>query len=134
MKNGLPNISIPNIIRNVPNNAEILLKAEEAKLDAQCASGYYKRITKLIEDFNEEIGQDYDLGACLVSYGVNNIINVESFGYYNPGLMLIYGNLNGEPVQLVQHTSQINLLLKRIKRVDTSKPKKKIGFQLHNES
>lgn len=35
-----------------------------------------------------------------------------------------------EPVRLIQHINQVNLLLKQVKRSDPQKPKRDIGFRI----
>ena len=32
------------------------------------------------------------------------------------------------PFELIQHVSQISVLIMKVKRIDTSKPKRQIGF------
>jgi hypothetical protein len=50
-------------------------------------------------------------------------------GYWNPSLLFFIGVTDdGNPVQLIQHVSQISVLLMKLPRRDTSKPKQPFGF------
>lgn len=50
-------------------------------------------------------------------------------GFLNLSLIVFKGALdNGNPVELVQHVSQLSFLLVAVKRVDPNQPKRKIGF------
>jgi hypothetical protein len=53
----------------------------------------------------------------------------DDIGYWNPSLISFQGRTDdGQPVELIQHVSQISILLMKLKRPDPSKPKRKIGF------
>jgi len=64
-----------------------------------------------------------------VSFGQTVIFHLQSLGFYNPSLIVFNGNLDdGSPVQLIQHISQISVLLMALKRKDLSQPKRHYGF------
>jgi hypothetical protein len=49
----------------------------------------------------------------------------------SPNLILFKGVMEtDEPVRLIQHINQVNLLLKQVKRSDPQKPKRDIGFRI----
>jgi hypothetical protein len=57
------------------------------------------------------------------------IFHLHNMGYWNPSLISFSGTTeNGEPVELIQHISQISLLLMKLPRTNPSEPKKPIGF------
>ena len=102
----------------------------EIPKDKNLASEFYERLVKLINDFDEDLDKEHEVGIRLVSFGQTVKIHVYDIGYYNPSLIIFWGFLeNREPVQLIQHVSQISFLLLALKRLDPSKPKRKIGFQ-----
>jgi hypothetical protein len=94
------------------------------------ASDYVDRLVHYINQFDKDIGEEYETRLQLVSFGNSVTIQVSDIGCYNPFCITFYGYLeNGAPAQLVQHVSQINFLLTAIKREDLTVPKRSIGFR-----
>jgi hypothetical protein len=93
------------------------------------ASEFYKRIIKMIMDFDGGLDEKMEVGARLVSFGQAVTINITGVGYSNPSLILFNGIIeDGSAVTLIQHVTQINFLLMAIKRKDPQIPKRLIGF------
>jgi len=94
------------------------------------ASEFHKRLVKWINDYDSSLDQDHEVGLMLVSFGQTVVFHLNDIGYWNPSLISFEGVTNeGEPVELIQHVSQISILLMKLKRLDTSQPKRKIGFR-----
>lgn len=101
-------------------------KAKERSLTAV---GYYERLTEAIRRFDAELDNDHEVGLKLVTFGQSITFHVTSLGYHNPGLIMFYGTMdNGQPVELVQHISQISFLMTSVKRDNPTEPKKPFGF------
>jgi hypothetical protein len=93
------------------------------------ASEFYSRLIKMIEDFDKQLDPNYDVGLRLVNFGQNKTFHLETLGYWNPSLIIFHGTTDeGEPLELIQHVTQISVLLTKVPRRDPSKPKKPIGF------
>jgi hypothetical protein len=93
------------------------------------ASEFYKRLAKLIADFDAGLDQEHEVGVRLVSFGQSIVFHLQDMGHWNPSLLFFIGVTDeGSPVQLIQHVSQISVLLMRLPRKDTSKPKQPYGF------
>lgn len=98
------------------------------------ASEFYKRLTTKINDFNRELENEYEVGLMLVNFGQSITFHVEDLGYWNPSLITFSGHTeDGDPVELIQHTTQISVLLMKLKREEPEKPKKPIGFKTWEE-
>jgi hypothetical protein len=109
-------------IKSAPN---VLVENTEANY----ASEFHKRIAKLILDFDAELDQAHDVGVRLVSFGQTLVFHLEDMGYWNPSLITFAGRLeDGSPVKLVQHVTQISVLLMKLPRKEPSKPKSPFGF------
>ena len=88
-----------------------------------------ERLIKSINDFEADIPDDMQAGGKLVSFH-DGVFSIDDVGYWNPDIIWFYGTRpDGSKVKLVQHTSQLNLLLVAVPRQDTSKPRRKIGFE-----
>lgn len=102
--------------------------------DANLASEFYDRLVEMVNNFDENLDSEHEVGMRLVSYGQTVQFHVEDLGYYNPSLIRFYGRLeNGSEVELIQHVSQISFLLIAVKRLNPDKPKKPIGFSSEEE-
>lgn len=98
-------------------------------VNANLASEFHQRLINWINDFHKNLDQEHEVGARLVNFGQTVTFHIEDIGYWNPSLISFIGrNSDGEPVELIQHVSQISILLVAMKRKDTSQPKRPIGF------
>ncbi|WP_374930213.1 DUF6173 family protein [Serratia marcescens] len=93
------------------------------------ADEFYRRLIQWINDFHRGLADEYEVGGQLASFGKNIEFTFTDIGYWNPSLISFIGVLeDGSPVELVQHVSQINILLIRQKRSNIIEPKRPIGF------
>jgi len=115
----VPNVHMP---RPGPNP---LIVAQEANF----ASEFHKRLAKSIADFDADLDNEHEVGVRLVNFGQSVTFHLQDMGYWNPSLLFFFGVMkDGSPVQLIQHVSQISVLLMKLPRKDPSKPKKPFGF------
>jgi hypothetical protein len=106
-----------------------------AATNGNLASEFYKRLVEMINEFDEKLDPEHEVGARLVSYGQTVLIHIEDLGYYNPSLIKFHGRLeDGSKVELIQHVSQISFLLMAVKRLNPDEPKKRIGFNTYEEA
>jgi Family of unknown function (DUF6173) len=98
------------------------------------ASEFYKRLVEWIGEFDASLSREFEVGVRLVSFGQALVFRLEDLGYWNPSLISFKGHTDdGAPVELIQHVSQISVLLMRIPREDPEAPKRPIGFQVPEE-
>jgi hypothetical protein len=116
----MPEIKIP------PN--PLIVAAE-----ANRASEFHKRLTKWLADFDAALDEAHEVGVRLVNFGQSVVFHLTDVGYWNPSLMSFSGETDaGEPVQLIQHVSQISILLMKLPRKDPSTPKRPLGFTVED--
>lgn len=97
--------------------------------DQNLADEFHRRLIEWINNFHRSLDEDHEVGARLVSFGQSVTFHIEDIGYWNPSLISFQGkNENGESVELIQHVSQISILLVALKRESLSQPKRPIGF------
>lgn len=97
--------------------------------DPNLASEFHKRLTTWINDFNRELDDEYEVGVQLVSFGEKVTFHIKNIGYWNPSLISFSGITDeGAPVELIQHVTQISILLMKMERTEPENPKKPIGF------
>lgn len=96
-------------------------------LEKNPAEWMYERLGKYIKRFESGLDNDHEVGARLVSFGQMVTFHIEDVGYYGPDIITFYGiNNEGERLQLIQHISQLNVLLIAMKKRE-EKPKR-IGY------
>lgn len=87
----------------------------------------YERLGNYIKDFEERLDDEHEIGARLVSFGGVVTFHIQNVGYWGPDIISFYGkNDKGEDVQLIQHISQLSVLLVAMQKLE-EKPKR-IGF------
>jgi Family of unknown function (DUF6173) len=102
-----------------------LIVASQANL----ASEFHKRLVQWINDFDHNLDQAHEVGVRLVSFGQTIVFHRVNIGFWNPSLISFSGTADDDsPVELIQHVSQISVLLMKLPRKDLSKPKRPIGF------
>lgn len=98
-------------------------------MEANYASEFYNRLMTMIGQFEARLDDQHEIGMRLVSFGDSKVIRLNSMGWYNPSLISFAGlDQDGNSVELIQHVSQISLLLITLPKLDPNKPKRRIGF------
>ena len=92
------------------------------------ASEFARRILNRVQEYDATLDTAHEVGLWLANFGQTVIIHIKDIGYSNPSLIWFIGRTEADnPVELIQHVSQINLLLMTVSR-DPSTPKRPIGF------
>ncbi|MEJ6396849.1 DUF6173 family protein [Yoonia sp. 208BN28-4] len=104
-----------------------LKEASAGKSPAQWA---YERIILYIQNFEKQLDNDHEVGLGFTG-GDAGVIKIEGLGYYDPDIVTFYGvNGAGMKTQLIQHVSQMNVMLTASpKQMDQDAPTR-IGFKL----
>lgn len=99
------------------------------------AGWMYERLVNTINDFEKDLPNDKQAGGRLVSFH-DTVFSINDIDYWGPDIIMFQGTLkDGSPVKLIQHISQLNLLLVAVDRKDDlSKPRRKIGFTPESRS
>ncbi|WP_236633806.1 DUF6173 family protein [Siccibacter colletis] len=93
------------------------------------ANEFHRRLIVWINDFHRTLDEDHEVGGQLASFGRVVEFHFTGISYWDPSLISFIGKLeDGSPVELVQHVSQINILLLKKKRLNPEEPKRPIGF------
>ena len=90
----------------------------------------YERVVLYLKNFEEQLDSDHE-AAFGFTGAQAGVLRIEGMGYFDPDVVTFYGvDANGERVQLIQHVSQLNVLLRAVtKRVPDAAPNR-IGFRL----
>jgi len=107
-----------------------LTESTAQKSPAQWA---YERIIMYIKKFEETLDNDHEVGMGFAG-GDAGVIKIEGLGYFDPDIVTYFGsNPAGQKTQLIQHVSQLNVMLTASpKHMDQAEPSR-IGFRLAQE-
>lgn len=99
----------------------------QQKSQAQWA---YERLIIYLKNFEEQLDNEQE-AAMGFTGGEAGVLRIEGMGYYDPDIVTFYGSdPAGGRTQLVQHVSQLNVMLRAVpKAVETAEPNR-IGFRL----
>jgi hypothetical protein len=114
------------IIPDMPMVRSVATKLAKANY----ASAFAQILLQKIQEFDTNLGEDFEVGVKLVSFGQTVIIAVHSIGYQDPSIIVFNGiGEDGSPLELVQHVTQISFLLTALPRKKKDEPKNLIGFR-----
>ena len=102
-------------------------KPVEQKSPAEWA---YQRLILYIQNFEKMLQKEEEIAMGFTDTG-GGFLRIEGLGHFDPDIVTFYGtDQTGSKVQLVQHVSQLNVLLRAMpKQQDTEEPRR-IGFRL----
>ena len=110
-----------------PLPAAVARTPSERKTPAQWA---YERLILYVQKFEEKLDPDHEVGMGFAGSDAGTL-HIKGMGYFAPDIVTFYGvDQNGMKTQLVQHVSQLNVMLKAApKQHDKAE---RIGFELRS--
>jgi hypothetical protein len=102
-------------------------KPVEQKSAAEWA---YERLILYIQNFEEQLAAEDEIAIGLTG-GNTGILRIEGVGYFDPDIVTFYGtDQTGARTQLVQHVSQLNVMLRAMPKEPAAPAARRIGFRL----
>ncbi|MBQ4049683.1 MAG: hypothetical protein IJD07_03410 [Clostridia bacterium] len=91
-------------------------------------------IRKYIQAYEQTLNPDEELGVCLTQFGQSVMMQVTEITYEKSVTLVFRGLVNGVDSVLIQHISQLNFLLTKLKKQveEPPKPRRPIGFVMHD--
>jgi len=106
---------------------EKLRKAARGKSPARWA---YERLILYIQNFETQLDADQEVAMGFTGSDAG-VIRIEGMGHFDPDIVTFYGtDPTGAKTQLVQHVSQLNVLLRALPKKTTEEAPTRIGFRL----
>ena len=89
----------------------------------------FKKLMAHIADFERGLNKDQEVGASIVSFA-DRPFYIGGIGYHGNDMLIFYGaSMTGEPVKLMQHVTQTNVMLTVMAKRKDHKEAKRIGFR-----
>ena len=90
----------------------------------------YRRLILYIARFEETLDAEHEVAMGFTDGGTG-IIRIEGMGHFDPDLVTFYGtDPRGAKVQLIQHVTQLSVLLRAIPKRRPEAEPRRIGFRL----
>ncbi len=90
----------------------------------------YERLILYIRNFEEQLDSSHEIAMGFTG-GDAGVLRIEGMGYYDPDIVTFYGSdAGGAKTQLIQHVSQLNVMLRALPKPQAETPAKRIGFRL----
>ena len=113
---------------NQPLPAQIAAKPVEQKSPAEWA---YERLVLYIQKFEETLDADHEVGMGFAGSDAG-MLHIQGMGFFAPDIITFYGaDPSGVKTQLVQHVSQLNVMLKAAPKINDEPAR--IGFQMREK-
>ncbi|KIC11873.1 hypothetical protein RA19_04350 [Leisingera sp. ANG-M1] len=109
---------------------EKLQRQDAAKSPARWA---YERLILYIQNFEQQLDGEHEVAMGFTG-GDAGVLRIEGMGYYDPDILTFYGSEgNGSKTQLVQHVSQLSVMLRAVPKARQEEPANRIGFRLASD-
>lgn len=119
----------PNV---APATRQALAKtvAAQPTEDKSPARWAYERLILYIKNFEEQLDKNHAVAMGFAGSDAG-VLRIEGMGYFDPDIVTFYGtDQSGSRTQLVQHVSQLNVLLRAVPIAVEEEEPTRIGFRL----
>lgn len=104
--------------------------ADSAVAKKSAAQWAYERIILYLKNFEEQLDNEHEVAMGFTG-GDAGVLRIEGMGYFDPDIVTFYGtDPAGGRNQLVQHVSQLNVMLRALPKAVEAEAPVRIGFQL----
>ena len=110
-----------------PPDPGALARSAAPKSEARWA---YERLILYIQNFEEQLDNEHEVAMGFAG-GNTGVIRIEGMGYFDPDIITFYGSdESGTKTQLVQHVSQLSVMLRALPTPKAAAQPTRIGFRL----
>tara|TARA_B100001179_G_scaffold220269_1_gene194603 strand:- start:293 stop:844 length:552 start_codon:yes stop_codon:yes gene_type:complete len=93
----------------------------------------YERLILYIKNFEEQLDDSQEIAMGFTG-GQMGVLKIEGMGYFDPDIVTFYGSEpGGARTQLIQHVSQLNVMLRALPKPGEAEKPRRIGFRLARE-
>ncbi|MCB1341178.1 MAG: hypothetical protein KDK24_08960 [Pseudooceanicola sp.] len=106
---------------------EALNRPVASKSSAQWA---YERLILYIQNFERQLDGEHEVAMGFTGSEAG-VLRIEGMGFFDPDILTFYGSdLDGGRTQMVQHVSQLNVMLRALPKPKADGQARRIGFRL----
>lgn len=94
------------------------------------AAWAYERLIRYIRNFEQQLDANEEVAMGFAGSDAG-VLKIEGLGFFDPDLITFYGRDDeGMKTQLVQHVSQLSVMLRAVPKAEPATPARRIGFHL----
>lgn len=98
--------------------------------DKSPAEWAYERLILYIQNFEAQLDATQEVAMGFTG-GQAGVLTIEGVGFFDPDLVTFYGrDEDGLKTQLIQHVTQLNVILRAVPKEAPDEPPRRIGFQM----
>ena len=117
----------PATAEQVPLPKKVAKRSPEQKSAAEWA---YERLILYIQKFEEMLDNEHEVGMGFTGSDAGQM-RIEGMGFFAPDIVTFYGSdPTGARTQMVQHVSQLNVMLRAVPKPAAQDEPARIGFRL----
>ena len=107
--------------------AGVRLSPVKEKSEAQWA---YERLILYIQNFEKTLDNEHEIAIGFAGAEAG-VIRIEGMGFFDPDIVTFYGSdAHGVKTQLIQHVTQLNVMLRALPKMIEHAEPNRIGFRL----
>lgn len=104
--------------------------AEKPMAQKSAAAWAYERLILYIQNFEKQLDNEHEVAMGFAGGDVG-VLRIEGMGFFDPDIVTFYGTDDaGAKTQLVQHVSQLNVMLRALPKPKELPEPNRIGFRL----
>lgn len=90
----------------------------------------YERLIIYLQKFEEDLDSEHEIAVGFAGSDVG-VLRIEGLGFFAPDIVTFYGqDGDGQKLQLIQHVSQLNVMLSAVPKTPGDGQARRIGFRL----
>ena len=90
----------------------------------------YERLILYIKNFEEQLDNTQEVAMGFTG-GDAGVVRIEGIGFFDPDIVTFYGSDQaGTKTQLIQHVTQLNVMLRALPKQVADRAPRRIGFRL----
>ena len=90
----------------------------------------YERLILYIQNFEEQLDNEHEIAMGFTG-GDTGVLRIEGIGFFDPDIVTFYGTDDeGAKTQLIQHVSQLSVMLRALPKQTEAPEPTRIGFRL----
>lgn len=90
----------------------------------------YEKILEQIKEFEDDLDDEHEAAIQFAGF---ETMYVTGIGYQNPDILYFYGLVGNSDATIIQHMSQLNLLLLAVEKRDKNRPARRIWRELADD-
>ncbi|WP_439103431.1 DUF6173 family protein [Celeribacter marinus] len=121
------NPNAPRTAEQLPLPDALSRKPLDQKSPAEWA---YERLILYINNFEQQLDNEHEIAMGFAG-SESGVLRIEGIGYFDPDIVTFYGtDGTGAKTQLVQHVTQLNVMLRALPKHEPEAAPARIGFRL----